>query len=142
MMKQYTCHQCHRHNLITSPPYYKHVILKSLHLACPPSSSHCSIMISHCHLGWRRCRLKNQSYISDWLELQLKWAILIGWTSSLCCLSVRSYVCCKLFKFSFSSQEPLGQFRSNLAQSIFKWREFKFFRMKGYALYQGVIITK
>ena len=41
--------------------------------------------------------------------------------SSVVCLSVCLSVCsfvCKLFTFSSSSQEPLGQFQPNLAQSI------------------------
>ena len=53
------------------------------------------------------------------------------------CLSV-----CKLFLFSTSSQEPLGQFQPNLAQSILGWRGFNFVQMKGPALFQGEIIMK
>ena len=59
--------------------------------------------------------------------------------------SVRPSVClsvCKLFTFSSSSPEPLGQFQPNLAQSILGWRGFKFVQMKGRALFQGEIITK
>ena len=42
-----------------------------------------------------------------------------------------------------SSQEPLGQFQPNFAQSIFGWRRFNFFfQMKGPALFQWDIITK
>ena len=61
--------------------------------------------------------------------------------SSLVCLSVRPSVC-KLFLFSTSSQEPLGQFQPNLAQSILGLREFNIVQMKGPALFQGEIITK
>ena len=57
------------------------------------------------------------------------------------CLSVRPSVC-KLFLFSTSSQEPLGQFQPKLAQKILGCRGFKFLQMKGPALYQGEIITK
>ena len=49
---------------------------------------------------------------------------------------------CKLFTFSSSSPEPLGQFQPNLAQSILGWRGFKFIQMKGPALFQVEIITK
>ena len=61
--------------------------------------------------------------------------------SSVVCLSVRPSVC-KLFLFSTSSQEPLGQFQPNLAQSILGWRGFKFVQMKGHALFQGERIAK
>ena len=60
-------------------------------------------------------------------------------------LSVRPSVrlsVCKLFTFSSSSPEWLGQFQPNLAQSILGWRGFKFVQMKGPALFQGEIITK
>ena len=50
--------------------------------------------------------------------------------------------CCKLFTFSSSSPEPLGQLQPNLAQIILGWRGFKFIQMKGSALFQGEIITK
>ena len=50
--------------------------------------------------------------------------------------------CRKLFTFSSSSQEPLGQFQPNLAQSILGWRGFKFVQMKGHTLSQGEIIAK
>ena len=53
------------------------------------------------------------------------------------CLSV-----CKLFTFSSSSPEPLGQFQPNLAQSILGWWGFKFVQIKGPSLFQGEIITK
>ena len=65
--------------------------------------------------------------------------------SSGVCPSVRPSVrlsVCKLFTFSSSSPEPLGQFQPNLAQNILGWREFKFVQMKGPALFQGEIITK
>ena len=75
------------------------------------------------------------------LSWMLKWAFLITYCPS----SVRLSVClsvCKLFTFSSSSQEPLGQFQPNLAQSNFGWREFKFVQMKGHTLFQGKIIAK
>ena len=50
--------------------------------------------------------------------------------------------CHKLFTFSSSSPEPLGQFQPNLAQSILVWRGFKFVQTKCSALFQGEIITK
>ena len=56
-------------------------------------------------------------------------------------LSVCPYVC-KLFTFSSSSQEPLGQFKPNLAQSILGRWGFKFIKIKDHALFQGEIITK
>ena len=71
------------------------------------------------------------------LSWKLKWAFLITCRPSVC-LSV-----CKLFTFSSSSPEPLGQFQPNLAQSIrLGWRRFNFVQMKGPALFQGEIITK
>ena len=57
-------------------------------------------------------------------------------------LTVVRHRCCKLFTFSSTTPEPLGQFQSNLAQLIFGWRGFKFIQMKGPALFQGEIITK
>ena len=62
-------------------------------------------------------------------------------------LYVVGHHCCrwcrrKLFTFSSSSPEPLGQFQPNLAQSILRWRGFKFVQMKGPALFQGEIILK
>ena len=57
------------------------------------------------------------------------------------CLSVRLSVC-KLFTFSSSSTEPLGQFQPNLAQNILWWRGFKFVQMKGPALFKGEIIRE
>ena len=71
------------------------------------------------------------------LSWKLKWAFLITCHPSSVCLSV-----CKLFTFSSSSPEPLGQFQTNLAQSILGWRGFQFVQMKGPALFQGEIITK
>ena len=50
------------------------------------------------------------------------------------CLSVRLSVCpsvCKLFTFSSSSPEPLGQFQPYLAQSILGWRGLKFLTIQG-----------
>ena len=50
------------------------------------------------------------------LSWMLKWAFLI----KICPLCCRHCCCCrcrKLFIFSFSSPEPLGQFQSNLTQS-------------------------
>ena len=38
--------------------------------------------------------------------------------------------CRKLFTFSSSSPEPLGQFQPNLAQSILGWREIVFVQTK------------
>ena len=49
--------------------------------------------------------------------------------------------CCrKLFTFSSSSPDPLGQFQPNLAQSILWWRGFKFVQMKGPAFFKGIYI--
>ena len=63
------------------------------------------------------------------LSWKLKWAFLITCRPSAVCLSVCPSVC-KLFTFSSSSQEPLGQFQPNLHKaslgkgdsSLFKWR--------------------
>ena len=55
---------------------------------------------------------------------------------------VRHCHCHKLFTFSSSSPEPLTQFQPNLAQSIFGWRGYEFIEMKGYAHFQGEIISK
>ena len=67
------------------------------------------------------------------LSWKLKWAFLITCRPSSVCLSVRPPVrpsVCKLFTFSSSSPEPLGQFQPILAQSILGWRGFKFVQMK------------
>ena len=51
--------------------------------------------------------------------------------------------CCrKLFTFSSSSPEPLGQFQPNMAQSILGLRGFKFVQMKGHSLLQVNKILK
>ena len=80
---------------------------------------------------------KNMSRFLAHLSWKLKWAFLITRRPSSVYLSV-----CKLFTFSSSPPEPLGQFQPNLAQSILGWRGFKFIQMKGPALFQGEIITK
>ena len=49
---------------------------------------------------------------------------------------------CKLFTFSSSHQEPLGQFQPNLRKIILGWRGFKFPQMKSHILFQGEIIKK
>ena len=65
------------------------------------------------------------------LSWKLKWAFRSSVVRRLSvCLSVCPSVC-KLFTFSSSSPEPLGQFQLNLAQSILGWRGFKFVHMKG-----------
>ena len=65
------------------------------------------------------------------LSWKLKWAFRSSVVRRLSvCLSVCPSVC-KLFTFSSSSPEPLGQFQPNLAQSILGWRGFKFVHMKG-----------
>ena len=50
-------------------------------------------------------------------------------------LIICPFVClpsvCKLFTFSSSSPEPLGQFQPNLAQSIPAWRRFTFVQTEG-----------
>ena len=81
-------------------------------------------MLHSCHLVFSSPELKAQVSFSDHL-------------SSVFYLSV-----CKLFTFSSSSPEPLGQFQPNLAQGILEWRGFKFDQMKGPALFQGKIIMK
>ena len=52
-------------------------------------------------------------------------------------LSIVQRRCRKLFTFSSSFQEPLGQVQPNLAQCILGWMGFKFVQMKGPALLQG-----
>ena len=59
------------------------------------------------------------------LSWKLKWAFLIAFRPVSVCLSVCPSVC-KLFLFSTSSQEPLGQFQPNLVQSILEWMGFNF----------------
>ena len=83
------------------------------------------------------------------LSWKLKWAFLIAFRPSSVCPSVCPSVClsvcpsvCKLFLFSTSSPEPLGQFQPNLAQNILGWRGFKFVQMKNAAHRQGEIIKK
>ena len=75
------------------------------------------------------------------LSWKLKWAFLITCRPSSVCLSVCPSVC-KLFTFSSSSPEPLGQFQPNLAQSILGWRGFKFVKMKGPVLFKGEIFRE
>ena len=91
------------------------------------------------------CTIKSFSHSLHWfffsspeLKAQVRF---FDHLSSVVCLSVRPSVC-KLFTFSSSSPEPLGQFQPNLAQSILGWRGFKFVQMKGPALFPGEIITK
>ena len=56
------------------------------------------------------------------LSWKLKWAFLITCCPSSVCLSVCLSVC-KLFTFSSSSPEPLGQFQPGEGDlSLFKWR--------------------
>ena len=69
-----------------------------------------------CHFVWLLLFLGHLSW-------KLRWAFLIT-----CCPSVHLTVC-KLFTFSSSSLEPLGQFQPNLAQSILGWMRFKFVQM-------------
>ena len=83
----------------------------------------------------------NAEWFLAHLSWKLKWAFLITCCPSSVCSSVCLSVC-KLFTFSSSSPEPLGQFQPNLAQSILRWGGFKFVQMKGPALFQGEIITK
>ena len=55
----------------------------------------------------------------------------------------RWHCCCrKLFTFSSSSPEPLGQFQPKLTQSIFGWWGFKFVQMKVSTLFHEEKITK
>ena len=64
--------------------------------------------------------------------------------SSVCpfvCLSVCPSVC-KLFTFSSSSPEPLGQCQPNLAQSTLGQGDSSLFKWRAPALFQGEIITK
>ena len=78
-----------------------------------------------CKLGYQSIlsMLVYDSFLAH-LSWKLKWAFLITYCPSSVCLSV-----CKLFTFSSSSQELLGQFQPNLAQSILGWRGFKFVQM-------------
>ena len=74
------------------------------------------------------------------LRWKFKWAFLIACCPSSVCLSLRPsdpLSWCKLFTFSSSSPEPLGQFQPNLAQSILGGRGFKFFKMKCHTLSKG-----
>ena len=50
--------------------------------------------------------------------------------------------CCKLFTYSSSSQELLGQLQPNLTQSIHGARGFKGDQMKSHALFLGEIIMR
>ena len=90
--------------------------------------------------------LKNASQVTNTAEPlvsspELKAQVSFSDHLSSVCPSVCPSVC-KLFTFSSSSPEPLGQFQPNLAQSILGWRGFKFVQMKGPALFQGEIITQ
>ena len=57
----------------------------------------------------------------------LKWAF---WSKFVCCHCCR---CRKLFTFSSSSQEPMGQFQPNLLQSILGWWGLKFNQNGGHS---------
>ena len=49
-----------------------------------------------------------------------------------------SYVClsvCKLFIFTSSDEEPLGQIQPNMTQSILAWSVIKFIQMKSLSLF-------
>ena len=48
----------------------------------------------------------------------------------------------KLFTYSSSLQQPLGQFQPNLIQSILVWRGINFIKTKGHTFFQGEIITE
>ena len=94
-----------------------------------------------------KCMTLSYLYYLAHLSWKLKWAFLITCRPSSVCPSVRPSVClsvrpsvCKLFTFSSSSPELLGQFQPNLAQSILGWRGFKFVQMKGHTLPKGEII--
>ena len=81
-------------------------------------------------------RVENNKIAKNIEEIELSWPKFV------CCPSLLLSCCCrKLFTFS-SSPEPLGQFGSNLVQSILGWKGFKFVQMKGPAFFQGEIITK
>ena len=71
------------------------------------------------------------------LSWKLKWAFLITFSPSSVCPSV-----CKLFLFSTSSKEPLGQFQPNLVHNILGWSEFKSVQIKDPVHFQGEVIAK
>ena len=83
------------------------------------------------HLKWNNFHSFFRFFSSPELKAQVSFS---DHLSSVVCPSVCLSVClsiCKLFTFSTSSPEPLGQFQPNLAQSIL-WREgFNFLQMKG-----------
>ena len=88
------------------------------------------------HIFFRTPELKAQMSFSDHLSSVVCLSV---------CLSVHPSVrpsVCKLFTFSSSSPEPLGQFQPNLAQNILGWRGFKYVQVKGPSLFQGEIITQ
>ena len=101
---------------------------------------HSQIPLWYICLNHFRCQ-GFQYYFLAHLSWKLKWAFLITFRPlSVRPLSIRLSVrpsVCKLFTFSSSSPEPLGQFQPNLAQSILGWRGFKFVQMKGPVLFQG-----
>ena len=61
-------------------------------------------------------------------------------TRKLFCTFLQNGDFCEIWKSS--SPEPLGQFKSNLAQGILGWLGLKFVQMKVHALFGGEIFTK
>ena len=74
------------------------------------------------------------------LTWEPNWAFLSTCRPSSVSPSVYPSVYLKLFTFSSSSPESLGQIQPNFSQSIPTWRRFKFVQMKGHALPKGEII--
>ena len=72
------------------------------------------------------CMISNVFYLTIFIFYFLAHIGLKAQVNFFNCLSFISPFVCKLFTFSSSSPEPLGQFQPNLAQRIFCWRGFKF----------------
>ena len=77
-------------------------------------------------------RVENNKIAENIEEIEHFWPKFVR-----CPLSLSSCCCCKLFTFSSSSPEPLGQFQPNLAQSILRWNGFKFVQMKDSPFFEG-----
>ena len=98
---------------ITSPQWHSCTKINIIHVIISSPESKAQVNFSDQNLSVvRRCRRRRR-----------------------CCRFRR-----KLFTFSSYSPEPVGQFQPNLAQSILRWRGFKFVQIKGPALFQGEII--
>lgn len=108
----------------------------------------CFMWTCHLHLLWKKYLMCVLMYayiiiINYYLSFfQLTWAessTELFWSLYVWRLSVYPSVC-KLFTFSTSSPELLGQFQPKFAQSILSLREFNVVKIKGQAIFSVEMI--